>query len=90
LDTSSPFAIYVYQLNDDEEAVEELEGSDTPACSNHILPSKNLDGLWESLIYESNIKQELLDYVQTTLIFSDHQVNSNLITWNRFLLHGFH
>ena len=32
---------------------------------------------------------QLLDYVMTTLLFSDKNVNSNLITWNRVvLLHG--
>ena len=32
---------------------------------------------------------QLLDYVMTTLLFSDKKVNSNLITWNRVvLLHG--
>lgn len=32
---------------------------------------------------------QLLDYVMTTLLFSDKNVDSNLITWNRVvLLHG--
>jgi hypothetical protein len=32
---------------------------------------------------------QLLDYVMTTLLFSDKSVDSNLITWNRVvLLHG--
>lgn len=32
---------------------------------------------------------QLLDYVMTALLFSDKNVNSNLITWNRVvLLHG--
>lgn len=32
---------------------------------------------------------QLLDYVMTALLFSDRNVDSNLITWNRVvLLHG--
>lgn len=32
---------------------------------------------------------QLLDYVMTTLLFSDRNVDSNLVTWNRVvLLHG--
>lgn len=32
---------------------------------------------------------QLLDYVMTTLLFSDKKVDSNLIAWNRVvLLHG--
>ncbi|KTF73295.1 hypothetical protein cypCar_00042076, partial [Cyprinus carpio] len=46
-------------------------------------------GIWESLIYEEGIKTQLLDYVSTTIFFSDRNVDSNLIAWNRVvLLHG--
>ncbi|KAL2308068.1 hypothetical protein Nmel_001067 [Mimus melanotis] len=46
-------------------------------------------GLWESLIYDTEVKSNLLDYVTTTLLFSDKNVDSNLISWNRVvLLHG--
>lgn len=32
---------------------------------------------------------QLLDYVTTALLFSDKNVDSNLVTWNRVvLLHG--
>ncbi|MEE6520122.1 hypothetical protein FKM82_017922 [Ascaphus truei] len=38
---------------------------------------------------KTNIVLELLDYVTTTLLFSDKNVDSNLIAWNRVvLLHG--
>ncbi|KAL6073014.1 hypothetical protein STEG23_010740, partial [Scotinomys teguina] len=46
-------------------------------------------GLWDSLVYDVEVKSHLLDYVMTTLLFSDKNVDSNLITWNRVvLLHG--
>ncbi|KAF7198743.1 pachytene checkpoint protein 2-like protein, partial [Nothobranchius furzeri] len=46
-------------------------------------------GIWESLVYETGVKTKLLDYVTTTMYFSDKNVNSNLISWNRVvLLHG--
>ncbi|MED6285796.1 Pachytene checkpoint protein 2 [Characodon lateralis] len=46
-------------------------------------------GIWESLIYETGVKAKLLDYVTTTIYFSDKNVDSNLISWNRVvLLHG--
>lgn len=36
-----------------------------------------------------SLLNQLLDYVMTTLLFSDKNVDSNLITWNRVvLLHG--
>jgi SpoVK/Ycf46/Vps4 family AAA+-type ATPase len=45
--------------------------------------------LWDTLVYDSDVKQELLDFARTTLLFSDRGVDSNLVTWNRvILLHG--
>lgn len=43
----------------------------------------------DSLIYEDNIKTSLLNYISTTLLFSDAKVDFNLVSWNRLvLLHG--
>lgn len=39
------------------------------------LPSKELEGLWESLYYEGNIKSRLLDYIHATIGFSDADVD---------------
>ena len=46
-------------------------------------------GLWETLIYDSDVKRDLLNFVSTTMLFSERGVNSNIISWNRVvLLHG--
>ncbi len=39
--------------------------------------------MWESLIYEEGLKKSLMNYVETTLLVSDHGIDSNLISWNR-------
>ena len=77
------------------------------------FPPAEFHGLWESLVYDMEIKQkvrqwwceskargvpscvsysrpvQLLDYAETTLIFSDRGVDANVISWNRvLLLHG--
>ena len=45
--------------------------------------------MWETLIFEENIKSQLLNYAATTLMFSERGVNTNIIAWNRVvLLHG--
>ncbi|GAA5991775.1 hypothetical protein JCM10908_001136 [Rhodotorula pacifica] len=63
--------------------------SDVPAASVLELPATNLDGIWESLIYDGNIKQNLLNYIYSTILFSDAAVDFNIVTWNRVvLLHG--
>ncbi len=36
-----------------------------------------------SLIFDDDIKVNLLDYVSTTMLFSDKHVDSNVVAWNR-------
>jgi len=53
------------------------------------LPSRELDGLWETLLFEDAVKQRLLKYVTTAMRFADAGVNPKVIGWNRVaLLHG--
>ncbi|KAF4574782.1 hypothetical protein EYR40_005480 [Pleurotus pulmonarius] len=89
--------IHVYQTSDSDPFEEyssfNNSGSsgedDTMAASVCELPNQNLDGLWDSLIYADDIKLKLLDYIHATLVFSDANVDFNLISWNRVvLLHG--
>ncbi|CAH3154357.1 unnamed protein product [Pocillopora meandrina] len=63
----------------------------------NILFSEDFHGVWESLIFDSDVKAQLINYAMTTLLFSDRHgitlismgVNSNIISWNRvILLHG--
>ncbi|CEH14241.1 thyroid receptor-interacting protein 13 [Ceraceosorus bombacis] len=87
--------IYVYQpapadsmeefsANNGEEGEEEVV-----AASVLELPSRTLEGVWQSLIYGDDIKLRLLNYIATTLRFSDANVDLNIVAWNRVvLLHG--
>ncbi|XP_063670551.1 pachytene checkpoint protein 2 homolog isoform X2 [Pan troglodytes] len=79
------------QLNEDGPSSENLEEeTENLIASNHwVLPAAEFHGLWDSLVYDVEVKSHLLDYMMATLLFSDKNVNSNLITWNRVvLLHG--
>ncbi|BGP26603.1 thyroid receptor-interacting protein 13 [Rhodotorula toruloides] len=63
--------------------------SDVPAASVLELPSISLEGVWDSLIYEGDVKNKLLNYIYSTLLFSDAMVDFNIVSWNRVvLLHG--
>ncbi|KIP12844.1 hypothetical protein PHLGIDRAFT_97559 [Phlebiopsis gigantea 11061_1 CR5-6] len=65
------------------------EGEEVMAASVCELPSLNWEGLWESLIYADDIKSKLLDYIYATVVFSDADVDFNVVSWNRVvLLHG--
>jgi len=84
------FDIHVYRVNDTSPENEQLEGDEELAAATHqMLPHAELEGLWESLIYDSRIKQELLAYASTSLRMSDAGVDPNLVACNRVvLLHG--
>jgi len=87
--------IHVYQPSD-ADAFEELasgggrgDGEEVMAASVCELPSLAWEGLWESLIYSDDIKARLLDYIYATVVFSDADVDFNVVSWNRVvLLHG--
>lgn len=82
---------HVYRLTQEDAATETMhnDSEDLPVSSHWILPAKEFHYLWESLYFDCHIKEELLHFVETTIIFSDHSVNSNIISWNKVvLLHG--
>ncbi|XP_055855805.1 pachytene checkpoint protein 2 homolog [Episyrphus balteatus] len=68
---------------------QEEGGEEVPASNHWLLPSHSFDGLWENLIYEDNLKENLLKFAESSLVFSAHNVNQNVISCNRIvLLHG--
>ncbi|XP_035241560.1 pachytene checkpoint protein 2 homolog [Anguilla anguilla] len=83
-------SIHIFSLNDEGPSTLNLEEEEDLSAANHwLLPAAEFHGIWESLVYEDGVKTQLLDYVSTTIFFSDKSVNSNLISWNRVvLLHG--
>lgn len=86
---NSTLHYHVYQLQEGGPGLEELEDEDLAAASHWILPSRDFDGLWESLLFDEDIKTKLLSYAATTLLFTDKSVDTNIISWNRVvLLHG--
>ena len=53
------------------------------------LPNSEYQGVWENLIYDTDIKRELLKFVSTSLLLSDRGVDGGIVTCNRVvLLHG--
>ncbi|KAJ4894710.1 P-loop containing nucleoside triphosphate hydrolases superfamily protein [Raphanus sativus] len=64
-----PF-VHAFQLTE-EGPCEELGPDGQPSSFNEwILLAKEFDGLWESLIYESGLKQRLLRYAASALLFT--------------------
>lgn len=84
------YRIIVYRLaqegpaDDDEGAVDGV-----PSFREWELPSRDFHGQWENLHYDIDIKDRLLRYAQSAMLFSDMGVDPGLISWNRVvLLHG--
>ncbi|XP_005090335.1 pachytene checkpoint protein 2 homolog [Aplysia californica] len=87
--TSCELQIHIYQVHTDGAGAEELDEENLIAANHWLLPSSDFQGMWESLVYDEPIKTRLLNYASTTLLFSDKNVDSNIISWNRVvLLHG--
>ena len=87
--------VHVYSLSDEEAELEELEtnGSNEEeemvVCEMLPLPHVSLQGSWESIIVPPSMKRNLLQYASTALLFTQKQISSTLISWNRVLLfHG--
>ncbi|KAH9077437.1 thyroid receptor-interacting protein 13 [Lactarius deliciosus] len=86
--------IHVYQPTDGDTAEgfstgPSGDGEEITAASVCELPSRQWEGLWDSLIFPDGTKSRLLDYIYATVLFSDADVDFNVVSWNRVvLLHG--
>ena len=72
--------IHVYQPLESDTFEEFSAGSrndedDVMAATVSELPNRSWNGLWDSLIYDNDIKMKLLDYIHATLVFSDANVD---------------
>lgn len=84
------FVVHVCSLMNTEPEKDFLDGEDDlPAFEQYELPNVCLDGLWDSIVVDYAIKQQLLGYCSTSLCFAEAQIDSDIIAWNRMmLLHG--
>lgn len=85
------FIYFEYESVDPETEAIESNDEQVPASTHWILPNKSesLVGLWESLIYDDNLKENLLLYAETLLRYSQKKINQNIVSCNRLiLLHG--
>ncbi|KAK9390351.1 P-loop containing nucleoside triphosphate hydrolase protein [Lipomyces mesembrius] len=91
------FDVHVYELREQVESFAPdlelspvtIDDEGTIAATVSELPCRNIDGLWESLVFDDDIKHRLLHFMSTIMLFSDRQVNNKIVSWNRIiLLHG--
>ncbi|CAM9370228.1 unnamed protein product [Laminaria digitata] len=87
------FRVHIYRLSQEGPEQEMIDGAgeeeEINACDQWVLPSASLEGVWESLVLEQGVKNHLLEYASTALLFTGKGVSKNIISWNRVvLLHG--
>ncbi|CAK1550292.1 unnamed protein product [Leptosia nina] len=91
--TDCDFIYHVYTLDsfgcETDTMTDNASGEDIAATEVWALPADEFHGLWESLVYDSKLKEDSLRFIQTAFEFSDRGVDPNLIGCNRVvLLHG--
>ena len=72
---AAPPHVLVHRLYDEEPAEETAAGGgggddEAVAFQNWLLPAVEFDGLWETLVFEEEIKGRLLRYVSTAMRFA--------------------
>lgn len=93
IDYSQPIEhkFYIYNLVNQAVKTEYFDGGQdldekVEAGLHWLLPSREFEGLYESLIYEEGVKEKLLKIVETTMLFSRRKVDPNVICCNRLAL----
>lgn len=94
--TPQAYHIYLhfFVLHADPEQQQELDmdeerNDDTPSYTELTVPHADIFGLWETLVYEGDLKQKLLNYCNAGIRLAKKGVNTKLVTCNRIiLLHG--
>jgi len=89
--TDDKINFHVYRLQSDQEelAMEDCDENEVQAAGHWSLPHTDFHNMWDTLIYDTDIKENLLNYSSSMLKFSDKGINQDLISWNRVvLLHG--
>ncbi|KAK5641411.1 hypothetical protein RI129_009958 [Pyrocoelia pectoralis] len=83
---------FVYTLDRNGEQIEadcDENGEKIQLAKVRLLPSADYFDLWENLIYNTNLKENLLKYASTSMLYADKGVNCNVVSCNKVvLLHG--
>lgn len=91
--TETELIYHIYKLDvfgaETDTMTDTSTGEEFAAADVWALPSQEFHGLWESLIYDSKLKEDTVRFVETAFEFADRGVDPNVIGWNRVvLLHG--
>ncbi|GMS82226.1 hypothetical protein PENTCL1PPCAC_4401 [Pristionchus entomophagus] len=81
---------HLYTLNDDGPLIQSVSVDDnsegTAGSCVWQLPCTEFESIWENLIFDDNIKNELLSYLISLIDLSERGVDSSIISVNRLML----
>ncbi|XP_050433295.1 pachytene checkpoint protein 2 homolog [Adelges cooleyi] len=81
--------VYFFKLDDSGLADDATSEDNTCKMRRCILPNVDFCGIWDSLIFQEPVKEILMHYALTGMNFARHNVDTNIISYNRLiLLHG--
>lgn len=87
--------VHIFQLSDlapEADVIESPDGegeAEMSPCTQWILPRRDFEGTWDSLIFDTNIKDKLVEFAAASLRFALSGVKDYIISTNRMvLLHG--
>ncbi|KAF2076113.1 hypothetical protein CYY_002575 [Polysphondylium violaceum] len=86
---SSVFFYKQYKEGASNEELFEDVGSGEQTVSPYqqwVLPNIEFATLWDNLIYDDSVKERLLSYASTILLFSSAKVDSNIVSNNKIVL----
>ncbi|KAG6454321.1 hypothetical protein O3G_MSEX008636 [Manduca sexta] len=91
--TDVELVYHVYKLDtfgaETDTMTDASTGEEFAAADVWALPAQEFHGLWESLVYDSKLKEDTVRFVETALEFADRGVDPHIIGCNRVvLLHG--
>lgn len=71
------------------EEIDEMNDEPITVCEVLPLPHQSLHTSWDNLIYPKEIKENIIGYAESSLLFANKGVSHHIISWNRvILLHG--
>ncbi|EGT41396.1 CBN-PCH-2 protein [Caenorhabditis brenneri] len=82
--------LHVYKLHKDGPLSQNIgdDADDESIIGSQLwqLPCVEFDSIWENLIYDSNLKNEVMSYVTALVRLSEKHVNTKIINVNRLIL----
>ncbi|EPZ33004.1 ATPase, AAA-type domain-containing protein [Rozella allomycis CSF55] len=96
IDEKNEFKVYLYECDENEPfdhipSPDEGEGDECPSSSfkEIVVPCLNFEDMWENLIFEIDVKDQLMNYAATAILFGSRHVDLMKICCNRIILfHG--